>query len=124
MYNSFIKCDSSLRLLNDLLILLIEITSSLQSMPQEALGTHELQTLTLDYRRECQHDDIVDSLKSPDPDEDTAVTKLKLEETNGYAAAANDGDDVRQFLHLLRLSGDGLEINRGRTRWRKKPEKR
>lgn len=94
----------------------------LESMPQEILDTHELQTITLDYRRECQHDDIVDSLTSPEPDEDTAVTKLKG--TNGYAAAAKDGDDFCQFLHLLRLSGEGLEINRGRTEWRKKSEKR
>ncbi|KAK3007543.1 hypothetical protein RJ639_014548 [Escallonia herrerae] len=94
----------------------------LESMPQEIIDTHELQTITLDYRRECQRDDVVDSLTSPEEVEDTAL--LELNGTNGSAAGVKDGEDVSQFLHLLRLSGDGLEINRGRTEWRKKPEKR
>ncbi|KAK2992446.1 hypothetical protein RJ640_025408 [Escallonia rubra] len=94
----------------------------LESMPQEIIDTHEMQTITLDYRRECQRDDIVDSLTSPEEVEDTAL--LELNGTNGSAARVKDGEDVSQFLHLLRLSGDGLEINRGRTEWRKKPEKR
>ncbi|KAM7496233.1 hypothetical protein LguiA_020647 [Lonicera macranthoides] len=90
----------------------------LESMPQEVIDTHELQTITLDYRRECQHDDVVDSLTSPEPFEDGLVSELKG--SNGSVTAT----DFCQFLHLLRLSGDKLEINRGRTEWRKKPEKR
>lgn len=77
----------------------------------------------MDYRRECQHDDVVDSLTSPEVDEDTAVKKVIG--TNGHAAAATEAkDDSLKFLHFLRTSGQGLEINRGRTEWRKKPEKR
>ncbi|KAA8543509.1 hypothetical protein F0562_020996 [Nyssa sinensis] len=91
----------------------------LESMPQEIIDTHELQTITLDYRRECQHDDLVDSLTSPEQFEDAAV--LELPGTNGSASATKGGQDCFQFLHLLRLSGDGQEINRGRTEWRKKP---
>ncbi|KAL9817278.1 Oleoyl-acyl carrier protein thioesterase 2 [Arabidopsis thaliana] len=34
----------------------------LESIPQEIIDTHELKVITLDYRRECQQDDIVDSL--------------------------------------------------------------
>ncbi|KAL8106594.1 LOW QUALITY PROTEIN: oleoyl-acyl carrier protein thioesterase, chloroplastic-like [Apium graveolens] len=95
----------------------------LESIPQEVLYTHELETITLDYRRECQHDDVVDSLTSPEVDEDTAVTKVIG--TNGHATAATEArDDSLKFLHFLRVSGQGLEINRGRTEWRKKPEKR
>ncbi|KAI8574252.1 hypothetical protein RHMOL_Rhmol01G0340600 [Rhododendron molle] len=91
----------------------------LVSMPQEIIDTHELETITLDYRRECQHDDVVDSLTSPEPFEDTKLSELNG--SNGSAAAAAEGnEDYCQFLHLLRLSGDGLEINRGRTEWRKK----
>ncbi|KAG8371727.1 hypothetical protein BUALT_Bualt13G0118200 [Buddleja alternifolia] len=89
----------------------------LESMPQEIIDSHELQTITLDYRRECQHDDVVDSLTSPEE------TVLELQGTNGSPAASKDENDPLQFLHLLRLS-DGSEINRGRTEWRKKPEKR
>ncbi|XP_027093231.1 oleoyl-acyl carrier protein thioesterase, chloroplastic-like [Coffea arabica] len=92
----------------------------LESIPQEVIDNYELQTITLDYRRECQHDDIVDSLTSPELDDDAAI----LQTTNGSPTASRDTDKCCQFLHLLRLSGDGLEINRGRTEWRKKPAKR
>lgn len=91
----------------------------LESMPQEVIDNYELKMITLDYRRECQHNDVVDSLTSPELDEDGA---LKM--TNGSAMAAKDGEGCPRFLHLLRLSRDGLEINRGRTEWRKKPAKR
>ncbi|KAH7863033.1 hypothetical protein Vadar_012387 [Vaccinium darrowii] len=75
----------------------------LESMPQEIMDTHELESITLDYRRECQHNDVVDSLTSPEPFEDTEVSKLKG--SNGSAAAAAKGkEDYCQFLHLLRLS--------------------
>lgn len=90
-----------------------------QSMPQEVIHNYELKMITLDYRRECQHNDAVDSLTSPEHGEDGA---LKM--TNGSASAAKDWDGCPQFLHLLRLSHDGLEINRGRTEWRKKTAKR
>ncbi|KAE8000010.1 hypothetical protein FH972_004382 [Carpinus fangiana] len=93
----------------------------LESIPQEIIDSHELQTITLDYRRECQHNDVVDSLTSVEPvGEAEAVSKLQG--TNGSAASMEKKEDLRQFLHLLRLAGDGgLEINRGRTEWRKKP---
>ncbi|KAK4338679.1 hypothetical protein RND71_043166 [Anisodus tanguticus] len=86
----------------------------LESMPQEIIDTHELQTITLDYRRECQQDDVVDSLTSVEPIEDVGA--------NGSAATAPKDVD-KSFLHLLRLSSDGLEINRCRTEWRKKPSR-
>ncbi|XP_047971018.1 oleoyl-acyl carrier protein thioesterase, chloroplastic-like [Salvia hispanica] len=95
----------------------------LESMPQEIIDSHELQTITLDYRRECQHDDVVDSLTSPEPAIDDS-TVPGLQGTNGSLAAARDENDRLQFLHLLRLSKEGSEINRGRTEWRKKPAKR
>ena len=87
------------------------------------INTHELQTITLDYRRECQHDDVVDSLTSPESEEDVAGTKLKA--SNGHAAGATtNDDDLLPFLHMLRLSDNKLEINRARTRWRKKTKLR
>ncbi|MBA0680733.1 hypothetical protein Goari_012418 [Gossypium aridum] len=90
----------------------------LESMPEEIIDTHELQTITLDYRRECQRDDVVDSLTGPE-----LVEGSKIHGTNGSATAITREDDLdcHQFLHLLRLSSDGQEINRGRTEWRKKP---
>ncbi|WOG95055.1 hypothetical protein DCAR_0314357 [Daucus carota subsp. sativus] len=95
----------------------------LESIPQDVINTHELQTITLDYRRECQHDDVVDSLTSPESEEDVAGTKLRG--SNGHAAAATtDDDELLPFLHMLRLSDNKLEINRARTRWRKKTKLR
>ncbi|KAF3646452.1 Oleoyl-acyl carrier protein thioesterase, chloroplastic [Capsicum annuum] len=88
----------------------------LESLPQEIIDTHELGTITIDYRRECQHDDVVDSLTSVEPIEDTDALGA-----NGSATAAKDVN--KSFLHLLRLSSDGLEINRCRTEWRKKPSR-
>ncbi|KAK1272053.1 hypothetical protein QJS04_geneDACA012664 [Acorus gramineus] len=92
----------------------------LESVPQEIIDTHELQTITLDYRRECQHNDVVDSLTSPEnPDEEEAVPQLK--HTNGSPAPNRQAqnNESAQFLHFLRLSSSALEINRGRTVWRK-----
>ncbi|XP_057437093.1 oleoyl-acyl carrier protein thioesterase 1, chloroplastic [Lotus japonicus] len=91
----------------------------LESMPQEIIDSHELRSITLDYRRECQQSDIVDSLTSVELIEGSEV----VHGTNGSASAAiaqQDKQDRQQFLHLLRLSTEGLEINRGRTEWRKK----
>ncbi|XP_010513915.2 PREDICTED: oleoyl-acyl carrier protein thioesterase 1, chloroplastic [Camelina sativa] len=84
----------------------------LESVPQEIVDTHELQVITLDYRRECQQDDVVDSL-----------TTSEIGGTNGSATSGTQGHNDSQFLHLLRLSGDGQEINRGTTLWRKKPSR-
>ncbi|CAH2079358.1 unnamed protein product, partial [Thlaspi arvense] len=47
----------------------------LESIPQKIIDTHELKVITLDYRRECQQDDIVDSLTTSEIS-DEAVSKL------------------------------------------------
>ena len=88
-----------------------------QSIPQEIIDTHELQVITLDYRRECQQDDIVDSLTTSEIPDDPIS---KLTGTNGSATSSIQGHNESQFLHMLRLSENGQEINRGRTQWRKK----
>ncbi|XP_039123136.1 oleoyl-acyl carrier protein thioesterase 1, chloroplastic-like [Dioscorea cayenensis subsp. rotundata] len=90
----------------------------LESMPQEIIDTHELQMITLDYRRECQQDDVVDSLTSLELTEGEEKI-VHHASTNGSASGKRDGLDHCQFLHFLRLAGTGLEINRGRTEWRK-----
>nr|8P8K_AAA Chain AAA, Acyl-ACP thioesterase [Lemna aequinoctialis]8P8K_BBB Chain BBB, Acyl-ACP thioesterase [Lemna aequinoctialis] len=81
----------------------------LESIPQEIIDTHELQTITLDYRRECQHDDIVDSLSSREFGD--------TPQNGNHSTGRKEGEC--QFLHFLKLSGSGLEINRGRTQWRR-----
>ncbi|KFK29701.1 hypothetical protein AALP_AA7G167700 [Arabis alpina] len=89
----------------------------LESIPQEIIDTHELKVITLDYRRECQQDDIVDSLTTSEiPNE----TVSKHTGTNGSAMSSKQEHNESQFLHILRLSENGQEINRGRTQWRMK----
>lgn len=90
-----------------------------QGVPQELIDTHRLRSITLDYRRECQHDDIVDSLTGPEST-NGAASISQLNGTNGALASVGDEEESVQYLHLLRLSGDGSEINRGRTEWIKK----
>lgn len=77
-------------------------------MPQDVIDTHELRSITLDYRRECQRGDVVDSLTSPEPADNTAAVS-DLNGTNGSVIIAR-GQESCQFLHLLRLSGDGYVI--------------
>jgi hypothetical protein len=38
---------------------------------------------------------------------------------NGSASATQHKEERQQFLHCLRFAGNGDEINRGRTVWRK-----
>lgn len=94
--------------------------SSPQSIPQEIIDTHELQSITLDYRRECQHNDVVDSLTTAASDGRVEPISV-VNGTNGSLSTVEDHSNPPQFQHLLRLSGNGAEINRGFTEWRKKP---
>jgi fatty acyl-ACP thioesterase A len=93
-------------------LIVLCLPSKLQSIPQDIIDTHELQTITLDYRRECQYDDIVDSLTNIEGGEEKSM--------NGSASAAPHKEERQQFLHCLRFAANGDEINRGRTVWRKK----
>ncbi|CAA6659904.1 unnamed protein product [Spirodela intermedia] len=84
----------------------------LESLPQRIIDTHELQAITLDYRRECQHSDVVDSLTSLESE------GMEIKGINGSSNGNPSQEDYCQFLHFLKLSGSGLEISRSRTRWR------
>ncbi|KGN65382.1 palmitoyl-acyl carrier protein thioesterase, chloroplastic [Cucumis sativus] len=75
----------------------------LESAPLPILESHELSTMTLEYRRECGRDSVLQSL--------TAVSGA------GITNLADAGDIECQ--HLLRLE-NGAEIVRGRTEWRPK----
>lgn len=69
----------------------------LESAPPAILESHELKSLTLQYRRECGRDSVLQSLSASSP---------------GPGAGL-------EHEHLLRLD-DGAEIVRGRTEWRPK----
>ena len=111
-------------------------------MPQDILETHQLHTITLDYRRECNHNDVVDSLatsETPYNDEHnnnkqecgqihtdkatvngtvvngTIVNGIKVNGTSGYLVSRD-----LEYLHLVRLATNEVEINRARTVWKTK----
>ncbi|KAK1549438.1 hypothetical protein Q3G72_002132 [Acer saccharum] len=75
----------------------------LESAPQAILESHELASMTLEYRRECGKDSVLQSL--------TAVSGTDV------GGLVNSGSVECQ--HLLRLE-EGAEIVRGRTEWRPK----
>ncbi|KAK9102127.1 hypothetical protein Sjap_019381 [Stephania japonica] len=75
----------------------------LESAPLSFLENHELSGMTLEYRKECGIDNVLQSL--------TAVC-------NNATGISQDGGTV-ECAHLLRLES-GPEIVRGRTTWRPK----
>ncbi|KAF3342100.1 oleoyl-acyl carrier protein thioesterase 1 [Carex littledalei] len=88
----------------------------LQSIPQDIVETHELEAITIHYRRECKFSDTIDSL---------ATTELEVESVNPFEDKSTlsnlnlNSEGRHQFLHSLKFSYTGQEINRGRTIWRK-----
>ncbi|KAL1291285.1 hypothetical protein HN51_059835 [Arachis hypogaea] len=76
----------------------------LESAPQAILESHELRAMTLEYRRECGKDSVLDSLT----------------DVSGADIGNLAGGGSLECKHLLRLE-DGGEIVRGRTEWRPKP---
>lgn len=77
----------------------------LESAPLPILETHELSAITLEYRRECGRDSVLQSL--------TALSG------NGVVDDLENSAEV-ECQHLLRLESGG-EIVRARTEWRPKP---
>ncbi|XP_075517657.1 palmitoyl-acyl carrier protein thioesterase, chloroplastic-like [Primulina tabacum] len=75
----------------------------LESAPLPVVETHELAGITLEYRRECTRDSVLESLCS-------VLDK-------GIGDLANSG--FVECQHLLRLEGGG-EVIKGRTEWRPK----
>ncbi|KAM1155346.1 hypothetical protein ACFX13_026847 [Malus domestica] len=75
----------------------------LEGAPLPILESHELSSLTLEYRRECGRDSVLQSL--------TAVSGADIGNLGSNGTV--------ECQHMLRLE-DGAEIVRGRTEWRPK----
>ncbi|XP_042513244.1 oleoyl-acyl carrier protein thioesterase 2, chloroplastic-like [Macadamia integrifolia] len=93
----------------------------LESVPQEIMDNYELEKITLDYRRECQSGDEVDSLASIVMEDAEAIPELNR--TNGFSIERKHKEDCYEFLHFLRFPDSGLEINRARSEWKRKSTK-
>jgi hypothetical protein len=120
----------------------------LQSIPNAIQESHELETLVLEYRRECGQSEVVQSLASTESSScsSSSTAWAEAEESNNGCAVnskeeatapfcldgslssselqeiSNSADQIGplQFTHLLRLQVDGVEIVRGSTLWRLK----
>jgi hypothetical protein len=120
----------------------------LQSIPNAIQEGHELETLVLEYRRECGQSEVVQSLASTESSSSSSSTAwAEAEESNNgrtingkeeataplcldgslsssseLQEISNSADQIGplQFTHLLRLQVDGVEIVRGSTLWRLK----
>eukprot|EP00249_Psilotum_nudum_P006118 c19470_g1_i1 orf=414-1751(-) len=103
----------------------------LESMTQKIIETHQLYRITLDYRRECKDDDVVESIASLESlhemygYENCSATSSITAAVNGRGVLPSPNTTVNgmEFLHMLRLAGSGIEISRGRTEWKRKPER-
>ena len=58
-------------------------------MPQDILETHQLHTITLDYRRECNHSDVVDSLARLETSDNTENSNQEYGQNHGYNKVTN-----------------------------------
>lgn len=72
----------------------------MQSLPLEFRATHEIRKITLEYRREVQKGDTVES-------------RAKAELGNNEDSRESSEE---RFIHVIR-NQDGQEINKGRTVW-------
>lgn len=101
------------------------ISWTLQSVPEEHLETHNLTSITLEYRRECQSNTIVESLTSsktmPVQEDDQDVAALAPAE-RCWTSFAKPGHNCCQFTHFLQTQGSSKqqEIARARTTWQPK----
>ncbi|KAJ4969215.1 hypothetical protein NE237_015916 [Protea cynaroides] len=91
----------------------------LESLPQELIDTHELRKVTLDYRQECRHDHVVDSFTSMELMDDAEAIP-EFNGTNGSATQRKNVEDSSRFLHFVKFSDGGREINRGCSEWIRK----
>ncbi|XP_040985653.1 palmitoyl-acyl carrier protein thioesterase, chloroplastic-like [Juglans microcarpa x Juglans regia] len=80
----------------------------LESVPINVLGNYDLTSMTLEYRRECQQSNLLESL--------TSSTASGTEDSNNYMHRRPD----LEFTHLLRMLADKAEIVRARTQWHSK----
>jgi len=100
----------------------IQFLWQLQSIPEEHMDTHHLTSITLEYRRECQSNTVVESLTSSKTEvqEDQNIAALALVE-GCWPFFVKPSRNCCQFTHLLQTQGSKQqEIVRARTTWRPK----
>ncbi|KAJ8492760.1 hypothetical protein OPV22_014481 [Ensete ventricosum] len=105
----------------------------LETIPDEFMEDHQLSSIVLEYRRECDSSDTVQSIC--EPDEDSLPRDKNIRILTGFSLAPEilDGGGLfgtldkwpTRYTHLLQIKGEKKdeEIVRGKTTWRKKKKK-
>ncbi|BAT79374.1 hypothetical protein VIGAN_02225000 [Vigna angularis var. angularis] len=76
------------------------------SVPRKMLEDYKMTSMILEFRRECTHSDILESMTS-------ASAKVIGASNNKYVSRKPN----LQFIHLLRLQDNKTELVRARTEW-------
>ncbi|XP_002987091.2 palmitoyl-acyl carrier protein thioesterase, chloroplastic [Selaginella moellendorffii] len=93
----------------------------LESVPLSIVQDHEVSSLTLEYRRECGQNDVVESMTwVQHADCLIADDNLETKTANFGGSGEETVEQPPCLLHLLRLQSDGSELVRGKTVWRRK----
>uniref|UniRef100_A0A0D6R026 Acyl-[acyl-carrier-protein] hydrolase n=1 Tax=Araucaria cunninghamii TaxID=56994 RepID=A0A0D6R026_ARACU len=95
----------------------------LEGLPTHVLEANELASITLEYRRECGPQHMLQSLASPLPGEENGSTSVASLMHTDEPPDIHYSFTTLQFAHLLRLQDGGSEILRARTEWRPKGTK-
>ncbi|MED6107635.1 hypothetical protein PIB30_015809 [Stylosanthes scabra] len=87
----------------------------LECLPAEVLEDYYMTSMTLEFRRECTHSNMLESMAAP-------TSKLNIHGNNNYNYnSINNINTNLQFTHLLRLLDDDddqrPEVVRARTEW-------
>lgn len=85
----------------------------LESVPIRVLEHYNLTSMTLEYRRECRHPNLLESLTS----KTTRINSIK------DGPVQNDVKNFEvdfEYTHLLRMQDDKAEIVRARSQWQPK----
>ena len=107
-----------------------------QSVPSSLLETHELTSVSLQYKRECRASDIIQSLATPNnlamPGE-VEDLNMDVDKQRRYSCAERSllvafssnptwwiNHEPLHLSHLLRTQKDATEIVRGKSTWRLK----
>ncbi|WVZ18177.1 hypothetical protein V8G54_005499 [Vigna mungo] len=80
-----------------------------ESVPRKMLEDYKMTSMILEFRRECTHSDILESMTS-------ASSKVIGASNNKYVSRKPH----LQYIHLLRLQDNKTEVLRARTEWKLK----
>ncbi|XP_020232905.2 palmitoyl-acyl carrier protein thioesterase, chloroplastic [Cajanus cajan] len=75
----------------------------LESVTREVLENYKLTSMTIEFRRECRHSDVLESL--------TCSSSTVVGDSN------NNRKPDLQYIHLLRLQDSKAELVRAKTEW-------